>query len=369
MPDYALEAKISPLVDETSQTERLWDRIQTRCSDLLVIDDIPHPTFLDKPVNFLHCTVRDYLQDCYYEKLRSLAPGFNPLISLCKIALYMLKGLPEPDFKDKTSSFIHRVIGLVDELLYYAHEDEKKDQSPESSLVKILDEVDKVNIYHSRHIRNHWTQARDSPTTCGLDEYHEGGNCTFLALTIQARLTKYVSAKLQSDRGLMTKKQGRPLLDYALRPLRVTAITMPFHSQREDPGVDVRMVQLLLEYGANPNQPVYLNNDRTVWALFLSSCYEYINRDEPSAPLRNAWCQAAEFLINHGAKLDCSFGKHSGHLSASEILETRIFGPLKAAVLERIMGEAQMRQSTKPSSWLPKIVKANLKRALGWQRD
>ncbi|KAF2632143.1 hypothetical protein BU25DRAFT_406659 [Macroventuria anomochaeta] len=68
---------------------------------------------------------------------------------------------------------------------------------------------------------------------------------------------------------------------------------MPYHSVRDDPSVDVDMITILLEYGANPNQPVYLNNKETVWGLFLIS----INEAGPintSASLKESWLQACE---------------------------------------------------------------------------
>ncbi|GKZ74569.1 hypothetical protein AnigIFM50267_000806 [Aspergillus niger] len=271
-PNYALEAEIGPLTKGSKRTEGLWERLQVRCGDLLVLDHRPHPIFLHNSVDLLHRTVRDYLQDSYYGNLEFYANGFDPLVSLCRISLYLLKRIPTPNFNDKRS--IHRVMGLVDECLYYAHEVEQKHSSRQAASLKVLDEVDRVNTIYAQGMPNHWTQARDSPVTQGYDEYREGGNCNFLALAIQARLVKYVNEKLHSQPDLLMKKRGRPLLDYALRPLRVTAITMPYHSQRDEPSVNVRMVEILLQKGANPNAKVYLNKDRTVWALFLLACYQ-----------------------------------------------------------------------------------------------
>jgi len=148
----------------------------------------------------------------------------------------MLKSLPGIDFKSPSS--INKVIGLTDELLYYAYETEQADQSPTSTLVEVLDEADRVNIHHARGVRNHWTHARDAVGTRGLDVYEEGDTYNFLALTVQARLVKYVRAKLNANKEF-ARKGGRPLLDYALRPRRITPIRMPYHSKRDDPSVNV----------------------------------------------------------------------------------------------------------------------------------
>jgi hypothetical protein len=76
--------------------------------------------------------------------------------------------------------------------------------------------LDRVNGHFARKISNHWTHARDAPKNQGFDKYVEGGRCNFLALAVQARLVKYVRAKLLAPPGSMRKPE-RPLLDYALR--------------------------------------------------------------------------------------------------------------------------------------------------------
>lgn len=103
------------------------------------------------------------------------------------------------------------------------------------------------------------------------------------------------------------QKRGRPLLDYALRPRRITPIFMPYHSVRDDPSVDVEMAELLLDNGANPNQAVHLNQDRSVWALFLLSIQKTCERDSGGVSsthqsLNEAWYQACRALIRAGAR-------------------------------------------------------------------
>lgn len=150
------------------------------------------------------------------------------------------------------------MIGLTDEHMYYANEVERNlfpnEQTP---LVSLLDELDSVNSRYAHNMKNHCTHARDSSASRGLDMYREGGQCNFLALAVQARLVRYVRAKLQADKRNL-QKRGRSLLDYALRPRRLTPIAMPYHSIRDDPSVDIDMVEMLLDYGADPNQSVHI---------------------------------------------------------------------------------------------------------------
>lgn len=224
---YAVRAKIQPF-DEGKLREQYHDlngRIQNRCGDLLVVDNLPHPVFLSNSVDFLHRTARDFLRDNFRKDLDSLVKdGFNPLISLCNICLALLKGADIKDFRKPASLKI--IIGLTDELLYYAHELERRfGDSIVPHLLPILDELDKTNTAFTKRSggNNHWTNARDPPPAQGLDSYAERGTCNFLGLAVQARLTGYVRAKLLANPRSL-RKDGRPLLDYALRPLRITPL-------------------------------------------------------------------------------------------------------------------------------------------------
>lgn len=359
--NYAIAAPIQPLDSgRIKEDEKIMkDRLQNRCKDLLVVEEGAHPVFLSHPVDFLHRTVRDFLRDCYYNQLkRELTSNFDPLVSLCNMMLFLVKGLPAIDIQQ--SSSITRLLQIVDELLYYANEVEKRQPSLEAALhlERVLDELDRTNSRHTRFsMWNHWTHIRDSPGARGYDEYREGGKCNFLALAVQARLTKYVNAKLADDSDQL-HKSGRPLLDYALRPRRVTSLTMPYHSQRAEAGIDIDMVKLLLDEGANPNQQVHLNDGRTVWALFLVSCYELGRREEVSPVVTDVWYRASELLIRHGAEQQCWLGADD-RINVEAVLRYA-FGADKAGILQRLLAEEKARRENHNwsflswfSPWLP----------------
>ncbi|KAK4201018.1 hypothetical protein QBC40DRAFT_348184 [Triangularia verruculosa] len=163
-PLYAMKAPISPLVGLAADEVKVQkDRLHNRCSDLLIVDDGPHPVFLDHPVDFLHRTVRDYLRDCHYQQLTDILKSqFQPLVSLGHMMLFLLKGLPPINIQKPTQ--ITRLIQIVDELLYYAHEAEKLDGSTTSPLAPILDEMDRVcTFFTAASMRYHWTHLRDMP--------------------------------------------------------------------------------------------------------------------------------------------------------------------------------------------------------------
>ncbi|CAI6338167.1 unnamed protein product [Periconia digitata] len=344
--DYAIALKIQPLEDRDvrAQYNDLQDRIRNRCSDLLIVDDGFHPLCLTHTVDFLHRTVRDFLRDYHSQLQVNLVRNFNPLISLSRIWLALLKHLPITSFQDRRTA--NKIIGITDEILYYARELEKRGTDDDQiSMIRLLDELNDTNRQHAScsSFSNHWTNARDSPTQRGLDEYNEGGQCNWIALTVQARLVKYVRAKLNSDPRILHKR-GRPLLDYALRPRRTTPISMPYHSVRDDPSVDTDMISMLLENGADANQPVHINGGKSVWALFLHSIYSDHMRlggvtSILSDSLNKAWYQACRSMIQAGARQDC--------LPAGDVEEVflRVFGEDRAAVLTQELAEREMEQS------------------------
>ena len=348
-PEHAITADILPLnIEQVRLDDKVRkDHLQNRCKDLLIVEDGKHPTYLEHPVDFLHRTVRDFLRDCYYNNLMKelAASDFNPVLSLSNMMLFLLKGLPVINIRHPES--ITRLIKITDELLYYAHEVERRDPSPEcpAALITLLDETDRVNRHHTSRCRgNHWTHLRDSPKARGDDEYREGGKCNFLALAVQARLTKYVRVKLDADPGKRFKG-GRPLLDYALRPKRVTPMPMPYHSQRDDPVIDIAMVEMLLERGLDPNQKVHLNDGRTVWALFLLSCYESKRRDEGSPSIHAAWYQACELMIRHEASPHCWFSDDVHNPLTVSSIFTEIFAEDRVARLERLFDEVKAQRA------------------------
>lgn len=149
--NYAIDTPIEPMSRAMAQPRyqavgypTLKDRLRNRCSDLLDIDDRPHPVFLDHSVDFLHRTVRGFLRD-YGKQLRAcLGKEFDPLVSLSRMFLRMLKELPDTNLRNQKA--VYQAIPLTDELLYYAHEIEKRSiLEDDAPLVSLLDVVDKAN--------------------------------------------------------------------------------------------------------------------------------------------------------------------------------------------------------------------------------
>ena len=292
--EYAINMHISPISSSSAHDAfRTWrKRLNSRCKDLLEVNTRDsETTFLKYKVDFLHRTVRDFLQDNYQPEVRKRASRFNPVGSLCKIMVALVKGL---DSSQGLHLHLDQFFSLVDEMMYYARELELRSNTASTQLLEELDSVCKA---HTKGSKNHWTNARDpaSPVT----RFKEYGECSFLALAIQSQLHLYVKEKLYQNPGLVSSKRCRPLLDYALRPKRVTPADLPYKLQYQDTTVDVRTVKLLLSYGADPNEQIRIYDHQTPWSLYLSSCYA--NCQNVSDYVRNSWEEVILSLINHRA--------------------------------------------------------------------
>jgi hypothetical protein len=131
------------------------------------------------------------------------------------------------------------------------------------SFANLLDKLDRVNIMMTKERISHWTKLRSG-------SYKGQDHCTFLALAIQAGLRLYVNEKLEANKALVFQKQGRPLLDYACRPERVSELL-----SREYGTLGFSIICLLLEHGADPNQSI--EPYETVWSSSLRYCSAFLN--------------------------------------------------------------------------------------------
>ena len=104
------------------------------------------------------------------------------------------------------------------------------------------------------------------------------------------------------------------------------------------------VVRLLLERGADPNQPVHLNDSKSVWHLFLlsmdetvsPSAFQVVGRPKPSAALTSARYQSCELLIQHGARKN-SYEVESGLETTDHDVFRWVFGSARADALVTLM--------------------------------
>ena len=122
---------------------------------------------------------------------------------------------------------------------------------------------------------------------------------TFLTLAIDFALKGYIIENLTAD--AVREKQGRPILDYALRP----RFTVPSNSefkignQYSIPG----LVQRLLSLGADPNEKY---EDISLWPSFLSFLISTRKLWWKNSTIKQAYALSIEAMIKAGAATSVS---------------------------------------------------------------
>jgi hypothetical protein len=296
--DYAVKASVDPLkIDTIAKTCARWRlQLHARCGDLLLVrTDDTEDGFFKHSIDFLHRTVRDFLRDNHHTALHGqTAKDFCSKRTLCRMLLALLKCYPVESFRRSSNG----LFTLVDEILYYAYELEQLGHAP--SQFALLYEIDRVMTIHAKEERTHWTNGRDPPTNTTYVQWIERGHCSYLGLVTQARLRYYVEYALDRDPNQLAKK-GRPLLDYALRPTRVTPSDLPYFHEREATGIETGLVETLLSRGADPNQRIHIYGGQTTWELFVLFAYEMLKGSKSkNLPFFDTAC----LLLQHGADLD-----------------------------------------------------------------
>ncbi|KAI3325623.1 hypothetical protein HD806DRAFT_490791 [Xylariaceae sp. AK1471] len=323
-------------------------RLNARCKDLLeAVHDRTGSSFMSWRVNFLHRTVRDFFLETDFldNMMKERNTNFDSLNSLSRVMLALVK---VSHTMSTDLSKLNMIFGFTDSLMHYVRRIERDITGNARSILNLdekrrvdiahalLDELDQVNSSRMSTQDSHWTNIRDP----AKGQYQEYKQKTFLASTIEARLLLYVTTQLDADPGLIQRKKGRPLLDYALRP----AIVTPSELTNFEEGPDAPLVKLLLSRKADPNKSVYIYDSKSLWHLFLSACKEHaMHKQRTRFP---DLYETMHLMISNGA--DCNYIS-----DIDNILELGL-SRQEAQILRTIIDS---RRSELPSSvaWLSKL--------------
>ena len=344
-PNYAISEGFGPLSKRRLfPIKKKWTKLlNSRCRDLLELNDISSlhgDSFLEPRVVFSHRTVRDFLRNYHNELQQRAGVHFDARVALCQTFIclikqsFFLKIYPPNTHSDRLPNF-----EIVDEMLIYARDYER---AKALSMEGLLDELDRVNWAMTNGRRGHWTSLRPKDAEVPFEEEQ---NFTFLALAIQAGLRLYVKKKLKADKTLITQKCGRPLLDYACRPKRLSRILAQLG---QDDVLDPEIIRILLEHESDPNQLV--TEDKTVWSCFVSACYDTLTEARSAdnrtlQDLKVVWFEVAKLLIEHGAIIRS--GKEEQWILPQ--IPGAIFGEEKTERLVLLSDEVARRGQRNPS--------------------
>ena len=211
-------------------------RIQSSCRGLVHCDDILN--LCEAKVTFLHRTCVDYVlnTEFFNQMVAKTDRNFigNPEISLMAMALRLIKTDPHnrPAFLEmslKQARWENHRRTLIDIFFMRAGYAERVTGSAQTLFVNELDRVCCL-------LRQEWASFYCVALT---EELQLDWHTDVLCLAVSYGLTLYVSRAIEKEGQKLLQRAGRPLLFYA------------FEIPTQDPS---KMVQILLENGADPNQ-------------------------------------------------------------------------------------------------------------------
>ena len=131
------------------------------------------------------------------------------------------------------------------------------------------------------------------------EQYNESDDA-FLILAMSAGLPSYVRKKLRQTTSMGKKHQGRPRLDWALRPRWRPSNDFAI----EESSPDYETTALVLSQGADPNEPF---SKSTVWGRFLLLLHENKSAGKDS----RMSLETTRLLIEYGASATIDWQHHS----------------------------------------------------------
>ena len=311
---FALKHPIKELTWDEIQlrSDTMRRRLNSRCKGLLEVgqlDEDSDPAW-GGSVQFLHRTVKDYIQSEYArKKLGQITPDFDPNLDLCAGSLALIKSL-----KIATELDSGRFSLLVDYCLSMASLTQAKHST---KIIELLDELDRTgcelkdkliltenvrDLYNGYHIsEGSWARL------CAGGCHIFGG--TFLSLATRFGITPYVQAKVREQ--FIVQKDMHdvgtvqwPLLIDAVLPYQ--AWRSPFIKHQPNPDV----VACLLAKSAGPNDfytrwewPKKKTSLRfTSWDIVLVGMLTSFDGESLPQP----WAKISALMLSQGAKLNKS---------------------------------------------------------------
>ena len=198
----------------SSRLDFMERRLNTLCKGLLEVQRLPGPvTFFSHRVDFLHRTVRDFLQtDVLAKMLMATREPFDVHIALCKAFLAETKSL----FFQKEDK--EPLFALLETFMEHARYWENINSD---SLTTLLDELDRtIQTHFEKHVKfgplnSHWVNYYLVKDANGANIFFpRDWDNTFLTLAMWWQLYHYVREKVVQHPELSRDKQGRGLPDY-----------------------------------------------------------------------------------------------------------------------------------------------------------
>lgn len=277
-PNFALAAEIRPLTfaEAERKRKRTSTRVNARCTDLLEV--------YEGQFFFLHRTVHDFLETPDIQNLLAEQAGvdFNVHQYFCNAALTEMKAL---DQEDGHGGYPTRLDYFVNDYMYHAKQYELSSGFTDRILLENLDRT--IAFFRKKDL----PLFRQAWKSLFLEDGCQEG--WMVSLAIYHGLYGYLSRENDQIKSLITRggTSGHSPLSLALGIFKEAPTNQP----RITVNNNSRIVRMLLEQGANPNQSI---SGEPLWWHFVNERY-----------LLTKWLTDREFftitemLFSHGARL------------------------------------------------------------------
>lgn len=339
--DFIIRSEVGPLSNEDMSTriDVMRRRLNSRCKGLLEVTPeatqsnrgedlaVDSPKVFRGPnatVQYLHRTVKDFLETpkIWSWLSASRTCRCDPYLSLTKAFLGQLKFNPERELKSDDVASRNTIAEAISDCLFYAM---RVEQYSDETLVALLDSLDQTAAQLSakssqKDVKESGTYLSKFQNSQNISEHsrleflnephwvrklcetgNDPGGCTLLSLAAKLNIYAYVNAKanqgclVQQDTGI------RSLLMDAIVPTAQNRLPKP-----PGPFPNKRMVQLLLEKGADPNQSMekILVGKNPSIKLSLLTPWEYVLAQQCDDPQEDHWLDIASIFLKFNASLD-----------------------------------------------------------------
>lgn len=289
-------------------------RIKIRCPDLIKINGLPDEmTTAQKMrghrVEFLHRTVRDFLalEETQIMLQQRMRKPFDPHLFIAQALLVQIGAakLSGPETWSTAEGAPDMLELLYDLTRYTAQVEERLDVAQ----TILLDQLEKI------------IAMQTGTTNFLLKSY------SFTSYMVQAGLTRYVKTRLP----LALDCPGIPLLESALfvdwpqendssHRLEMPPAYMPWKIpgplRRYFPRASIAMITMLLDQGADPNQPSS-DGQQSIWHNYMIQIYKSgsIMRSGPRDHLISTYSAIIQCLLDYGADPTVQFKVRSRELT------------------------------------------------------
>ena len=304
-PNYAIHANVKSMsqvvVDEANKKTKTY--LNARCKDLLEINRSTGHNFLKYKVDYLHRTVRDFLQNKELQNLLQHQAGdeFDARLTLCRVHLALVKSYQHKIRSKFWRTSLGWLMDIVRDLLEYAHQVETCDKK---SQIALLDELYRTLLIHcgGRLLNPYRFSNLSGNVAIDLKVPTNEDNLeTFVKIAMEARLPLYVAHTLEC-RPLLSEKseRGAPLLHHALQLFLRGSKGL---KNPKEPNLDSEMVRMLLFQQSDPNQLVE-EGGNTIWGFYLRYLCGLSNAERQQR--LTEYFEMAELLLQHGANPNLS---------------------------------------------------------------